>query len=510
MDPRPPENEGAPAESDPSLLSLEELKHRTSAGVFIVGSRGLFLLLLAFGGNLVLARLLNPHDFGVIALGMSVMLVSALLSDGGLGAALIRRPEPPRHDELGGLVTLQLAAGGGVALLAAAIAVPIGGSAWIIAAMATSIPIAALQFPGRITLERELSYRPLAIVEVSTSFTFYAVGLGLVVAGLGVWGVAIGTLARAVAAVAIMAQVSPVGLIGPRFAWRRIRPLIGFGLTFQAVTAAWVLREQVMNALIAVIAGVSTLGLWRLAGRLMEVPYLLLQALWRVSFPAMSQLVPTGAVEASLIERAAGMAIIGTGTVLVGLAAGAPGLVPGLFGEQWQEAATVIPWACLGLAVGGTVSVATQGYLYAVDDAAAVLRSAVLQAIAWFAVTLPLLDVVGVSAVGLGWIASALVESFVLVRATRRRIPVRLVGVVLVPVAIGTVAAIPGWLIANSDGAGLIAGIAGGVLAVCLFQLGLLVFRRTQLRETYAFGLRAMRAGTSRPSGSGPLSKSVD
>jgi hypothetical protein len=36
---------------------------------------------------------------------------------------------------------------------------------------------------------------------------------------------------------------------------------------------------------IAVVAGVSTLGLRRLAGRIMDIPYLLLQSLWRVSFP---------------------------------------------------------------------------------------------------------------------------------------------------------------------------------------------------------------------------------
>jgi O-antigen/teichoic acid export membrane protein len=500
MDSPPMRSAGDPTESDPPLLPREELKHRTSAGVFIVSSRGVILLLLAFGGNLALARLLDPHAFGVIALGTSLMLVIALLSDGGLGAALIRRPSPPEHDELAGLVALQLAVSSAIVLLAVAIAAPIGGAAWVIAVMGGSMPLAALQFPGRITLERELSYRPLAVVEVSTSLTYYAAAIGLVVAGLGVWGVAAATVIRYVVATSLMTRVSPVGFVGPRFEWARIRPLMGFGIRFQAVTAAWVLREQLLNALIAVIAGVSTLGLWRLAGRLMEVPYLVLQTLWRVSFPAMSQLVTARAVEASLIERAGGMAAVGAGTVLVGLAASAPGLVPGLFGEQWQGAAAAIPWACLGLAIGGSVSVATQGYLYAVDDASAVLRAGVLQAVAWFAVTLPLLDVVGVSAVGLGWIASALVETFVLIRATTRRIPVRLLRVVIVPVAIGTVAAIPGWLIADVDG-DLITGIAGGALAVCLFQLGLLVFRRAVLRETYSFAFGAMRAATSRRAG---------
>lgn len=486
------------AEGDPPTLSREELKHRTSAGVFIVGSRGVILLLVAFGGQVALAHLLNPEDFGLIALGMSVMLVSGLLSDGGLGAALIRRPEPPERDELGGLVALQLGVSSIVALLAAATAGLVGGTAWVIAAMACAMPIVAFQFPGRITLERALSYRPLAIVEVAQILIYYAAAIGLVAAGLGVWGVAVATLVRAVVATTIMTRVSPVGLVGPRFAWTRVRPLIGFGLRFQAVTATWLLREQLMNALIAVIAGVPTLGLWRLAGRLMEVPYLLLQTLWRVSFPAMSQLVAARAVAAPLIERAAGMVTIATGTLLVGLAASAPGLVPGLFGDQWREAAAVIPWSCLGLAIGGSVSVATQGYLYAQDDASAVLRAGILQAIAWFAVTLPLLDPVGIAAVGLGWVAGAIVDAFVLIRATRQRIQVRLAPGVFVPIVIGIAAAVPGWLLADSSGADLAMGIAGGALGIGLFLLGLLVFRRALLRETYQFAIGAMRAATSR------------
>ena len=498
----PPLPSAGDSKGDDAPLSHEELKHRTSAGVFIVGSRGVILFLIAFAGNIALARLLDPEAFGIIAIGMSVLLVSGLLADGGLGAALIRRPSPPLHDELGGLVALQVGVSGAVALLAAVIAAAVGGQAWIIAAMAFAMPIVVLQFPGRITLERALSYRPLAIVEVSQVLAYYGVAIALVAAGLGLWGVVIATLMRAAVGSAIMVRVSPVGAVAPRFVWQRIRPLMAFGLRFQAVEATWIAREQLLNALIAVIASVATLGLWRLAGRLMEVPQLLFQALWRVSFPAMSRLVTAKAVEAALIERAAGMTLIGAGTVLVGLAGSAPGLVPGLFGEQWNDAAAVIPWSCLGLAIGGSMSVATTGYLFATDDASSVLRAGILQSIAWFVVTLPLLNVVGVAAVGLGWIASSLVQAVVVVRATKRTLPIRFSAVVLTPVAIGVLAAIPGWLVANVND-DLVTGIAGGALSVCLFQLGLLATRGPLLRETYGFALDAMRAASSRRGSAG-------
>ena len=486
------------ADAEAEVTAREKLVERTSAGVFIVGSRGLALLVLALAGNVVLARLLTPRDFGIVAIGMGVTLVSGLLSDGGLGAALIRRAEPPDRDELGGLTALQLTVTVALAAAAAAVAAVVGGPAWVVAAMAASMPLVAFQFAGRILLERSLDYRPLAVVEVAQGLTYHIGAIALVVAGLGVWGVALAVLLRTAVATALMARASPVGIVWPRFSWDRVRPLIGFGVRFQAVTATWVLREQLLNAAIGLIAGFSTLGLWRLAGRLMEVPFLLLQSLWRVSFPAMSQFVTTREAPAPLIERAAGMAVVGTGTLLTALAGSAPGLIPGLFGETWHDAAAIIPGACLGLAVGGSVSVATQGYLYAVGDASAVLRSVVLQALAWFAVTLPLLRPVGPAAIGLGWTVSSFVEATVLARATAVWTPVRLARVLGAPLVVGTASAAGGWLLAEAAGANLASGVAGGALAVACFQAGLFCFRRDLLRETASFAIRAMRAATAR------------
>jgi O-antigen/teichoic acid export membrane protein len=72
-------------------LPREELARRASAGVFIVATRGVAILLIGLGGWIVVARLLAPRDFGVVAIGMSFVLVTGMLSDGGLGAGLIRR-----------------------------------------------------------------------------------------------------------------------------------------------------------------------------------------------------------------------------------------------------------------------------------------------------------------------------------------------------------------------------------------------------------------------------------
>jgi O-antigen/teichoic acid export membrane protein len=96
------------ADAPDRQLTHDELRRRTSAGVFLVGSRGAALLVFGVAGNIVLARLLTPYAFGIIAIGMSVMLIGGLLSDGGLGAGLIRRERPPDLAELASLTAMQL------------------------------------------------------------------------------------------------------------------------------------------------------------------------------------------------------------------------------------------------------------------------------------------------------------------------------------------------------------------------------------------------------------------
>jgi O-antigen/teichoic acid export membrane protein len=479
-------------------LPRDELKRRASGGIFIVGSRGLAILLVSFGGTVVVARLLTPRDFGVVAIGASLVLFASVISDGGLGGGLIRRAEPPAREELQALTALQLALTVGLVVATAVIAAPFGTIGWVTALMVSSTPVVALQVPGKILLERSLSYRPLAFLEVSQVLTYHMWAIGLVVAGFGVWGLATATIARAAAGSLIMARVSPVGLVRPGFSWRRIRPLMAFGVRFQAASAMWLVRDQGMNASIAAVASVSTLGLWSLARRLMEIPFLLFDSVWRVSFPTMSRLVANKEDVAPLIERAVAMAAVGTGVVVTGLAGSAPGLIPGLFGEQWRGSSSVVPAACLGLGIGGSVSVATVGYLYAVGDASAVLRAGVLQTIAWFLVTLPLLPVLGVSAVGLGWFVSSVVDAVVLGRATVKSTRVRLVRPLVAPLAVGVFSACVGWVIADRGGASLVSGLAGGACSVLCFHAGLVVFRRQLLWETFRFAAGSMRAATSR------------
>ena len=87
----------------------QQLRDRAVSGAVLIAVRGIGVRVLGLVGYLVFARVLTPAEFGVAALGLSITFFAQFLADAGLGAAMIRRAEPPMRHELASLVGAQLA-----------------------------------------------------------------------------------------------------------------------------------------------------------------------------------------------------------------------------------------------------------------------------------------------------------------------------------------------------------------------------------------------------------------
>jgi O-antigen/teichoic acid export membrane protein len=463
-------------------LSGAEVRRRAGAGAVLLGARGLAIRGLGLGTNIVLARLLLPADFGVVALGSSLLTAGIFLSDIGLGAPLIRRPDPPERADLAAVVGVQLILMVLIAGLTAAIAAPLGEDGTVVAAMVAALPIVAFRTPGFVTFERTLTYGPLVKVEVAEAVAYAAVAITTVAAGLGLWGLAAAAFARTVTSSGVTVATSSVGLVMPRLAWSRVRPLIAFGARFQAIGILNVVRDQGLNFGLAAAGGLTVLGLWSLAFRLLQVPGWLCESLYRVSYPAMARLSETDEEPGPLIERATGMVAIAVAAILVVLVGSAPGLVPLVFGAPWADAANALPGAAVAYVVGAPISIATAGYLYAADRADTVLRAAVLHTLALGIVTFSLLPLIGVAAVGLGVGASGLVEAVMLGGAAARATGARVWQTVALPSVAAALSGAAGWALADASTDRVEGAALGGGVALALFVTLLATLDRTRLR----------------------------
>jgi O-antigen/teichoic acid export membrane protein len=388
----------------------EGIKNRAVRGVALVAGRGLAVRVIALGGVLVLARLLAPREFGILTIGNSLLAFGVLLADGGLGAGLIRRTQPPDLAELRALLGLQLALTALVAVVVSSLAGRWGTDGWAVAIMVWSLPLAVLQAAGAIMLERELNYGPRVTVELAETLAYYIFAVSAAASGLGIDGVAAASLARGVVGASVMWKVSPVGPILPSVSLKRVRELVGFGVRFQAIGALNLLRDQGINLGIAAVAGAPSLGLWSLAYRIMQPPYVIMESLWRVSFPAASRLIQAGADLTQPLVTAVRASAVALAITLGPLAAMSPALVPLVFGPQWVGAGTAIPFGCLGMMLAGPASVAAAGAAYAQGALRVPLVAALASGLVWLGVSLPLLPSLGILAIGIGWLCSCLAD----------------------------------------------------------------------------------------------------
>ena len=323
------------------------------------------------------ARLLTPYDFGLVAIGTTVLAFGDFLSDGGVGVALIRRPEAPTKSELKALVAFQFGIDLILVLGVGLVMLPFGMIGQVTTVIVASLPFGAFRAPSYILYERRLNYRPMAIVEVVETAVYYVWAITTIIIGWGVWGLATAFVVRALVGLALLLVLLPEGRVAPVPSWTKVRPLLGFGFRYQAVGLLHMLRDQGVNIAVATFGGVAVLGLWGVAWRILQIPVSLFAALWRVSFPGMSRLVAAKEDVGSTIERVIGLVAIGTGVLVVPLAASSSAWIHVLIGAQWASAASAIPPACFAMMFGVPISVALAGYLWAIGSASVPLRATV-------------------------------------------------------------------------------------------------------------------------------------
>jgi O-antigen/teichoic acid export membrane protein len=473
----------------------DDLRGRAAGGAAFLGARGLLVYVIGIVANIALARLLAPRDFGIFALGMVVVVAGTLLAEGGLGGALIKRAEPPLRSELQAVAALQLGATALLALVVGVAALPLEGDAELVAVMALSLPIAIVRAPSMIILERRLDYGVIATAELAEAVVFYAVAIGGVAAGLGVWGLAIAVVVRALVGSATLVAAGPIGLVKPKWAWSAVRPLLGFGAKVQAGSLSAVAREQLLNVGVSAVAGLGTLGVWALAWRVMQVPALLFQTVGRVAFPTMSRLLSTGRDVAPVLERQVAAVAVVNAVIVVGLVGFAPAL-PAIVGPEWHEVPAVLLWSGIALLLAAPIVVSAAGYLLAAGMAGVVALVTAVSGLVWLIAALPLLAPLGPKAVGIAWAVSAVVNAALLWSAVAKHTEARIAAHFAPPAAISLVAAAVGWFVAQEPDGRLLGGLAGLAAGEALLLAGLAIVSRPALVEVLSLareGLHSIR-----------------
>lgn len=302
---------------------------------------------LVFVTTAILARLLTPDDFGIVAFATLAVTYLSILKDFGLGPALIQRRQ--NVDEAANTVfTLNLLLGAGLTLAAMAVA-PLVATFFrepfvtpVLRWLSLTFILNSLGSIHLVRLQRELEFRRKLVPDLGRSLFKGIVSIGLALAGFGVWSLVIGQLAGALAGVILSWVVFPWLprlTINPKLA----RGLMRYGISVVGVDALTVTTDNLDYLLIGRLFGNAALGIYTLAFRLPEL--LVLNPLWVMAaaiFPAYATVQDKPETLRRGFLTTVRFVEILCVPLALGLVLAADPLVRVAFGEQWLAAIPIV------------------------------------------------------------------------------------------------------------------------------------------------------------------------
>lgn len=326
----------------PAVASQEPgLGTRTLRGMFwaygsYVGGKLLVLVSVA-----ILARLLSPADFGLVAFALVVTVLLDGVSDLGVSQALIIEDPDEVDDKADTAWTLGVLLGTGLMIITAALG-PVAASFFDEPALVYILPILSLNFLLRalgITqlalVQKKLDFRTRTIAEMADVVVRGVVGIALALAGAGAYSLVIGYVAgRAATAAAlwIMVPWRPK----PRLHRADLSGLLRFGGGITLLGVISVVVTTFDYIAIGKALGSIDLGLYTLAWRLPELMIVNLSIVAGVVlFPSFSS-AERPALAEHYITALRYMLMVSV-PITIGLCLLAEPVVLTVFGSQWVD-----------------------------------------------------------------------------------------------------------------------------------------------------------------------------
>jgi len=449
--------------------------------------------------TIFVARLLAPHDYGVVAMSRVYVDLAQLINEGGLGVTVIQHQDLSRQAlaRLAGLaVALAIVMGLASIALSRPAALFFGepAVAAVISVLSLGLVLDGFQNIGRALLVRQLRFKEMGVLEAVQMLVNTAITLTLAICGAGYWAIVVGTIGgSACGAIFVVLRTR----LWPRWPGR-VRDLtspLKFGAKVLASNLAWWAYRSADVTVIGRWLGGTATGLYSFGLTIAAAPSDKIgQVVHRVAPPILAaNQHDLPALRRYVLRLTEGVSLL-TFPMLAGLALVAHDVVRLVLGEKWIPAVPVLQI----LAVAGiarTVLPLLSETLFALHQATAVMRATCV-----LAVTMPVCFFIGTTwgtaGVAAAWLLvyPAITGALTVVPALQKaEIPFGQYAQALAPGAVGTsimalaVMAV-GWLPIPSTAVRLVAEIAVGV---SVYGLCLLVFWPGRAR-TYATLVREL------------------
>jgi PST family polysaccharide transporter len=325
---------------------MRDLKEKTVRGGFVKVCAQAANFLLRIGSLMVLARLLDPEDFGLVAMVTVVTGVFSLFRDAGLSTATIQRATVTEK-QISTLFWMNMLVGailGGLLLAIAPVLVAFYREPrlfWMTVVLAAVFLFNAAGVQHSVILQRQMRFTALALIDILSLLLSIAVGIGMAAAGYGYW------------ALVGMAVISPC--VGTVFLWITARWIPGmphqgvgilsmmrFGGTVTLNSFVVYCAYNVEKILLGRFWGADSLGIYERANQLINIPASNFNsAIGGVAIAALSRLQDDLSRFKSYFLKGYSLVLAMTIPVTIACALFAEDIILILLGPKWIDAVII-------------------------------------------------------------------------------------------------------------------------------------------------------------------------
>lgn len=303
------------------------------------------LNLIALSSTLILARLLLPEDFGLVAIAGSVAAVVISITELSLAQALVQHKKPAKH-HYDTAWTLNILRATGLAMIISALAYPtaaIYGDPRLIPLLlvigGTTI-ISGAENPKIINFYRDLIFWQDFVLNVASKLAGFVVAVALALAFRTYWALVIGSVAAELVRVIASYVVLPYF---PRFSLRGSRELLSFSMWLTLSNTIKTINGQSDTLAVGLLINQTSVGHYVMGGRLAFLPVREgLAPVRKILFPAFSRMQGNLPRLQMAYLKAQGLICMLAFPVGLGLALVADPLVVMLIGEKWSAAVPIV------------------------------------------------------------------------------------------------------------------------------------------------------------------------
>ena len=391
----------------------EQLRDKVTVGVAWSVAEKLGSMLMQMVVSIVVARLLMPEDFGVLAILTFFTALMAVVVDSGFSQTLIRKTEPTESDYksvfLFNIVTSLVLYAVMTALspaIAAYYNLPVISK--IAPVLFLLLPVNALTVIQNTIFARQFRFATLSRINFASATIAGVAAITMAWCGFGVWSLVAQRLAQVTVKAVLLWWRGDWRCKG-RFDFSALRAMSGFSFRLMGTDIISYLYNNIAQLFIGKLHSATTLGYYNQAQKLKELPVTsVVQSFQSVTYPALANVKDDKQKFADSYLRVLAITAAVIAPVMVGMVAVADDMFMLMLGQRWMP--TVPYFKILSLAgLFYPISMIAYNVLKVAGDGGVILRLEIIKK-AIMTIILVLAIPHSVTAIAWGMVVMAVVE----------------------------------------------------------------------------------------------------